>query len=463
MVALLVAGSLRAAPPPCSGADLPPAVAYLLQAEASLTRSPVWPGCSLLKRPMLFFLEADRQAWLVGGARPPVGYRIVCQDPVIVAVRKDVVADFSTTWDKDYKLKGLECFAFRFAEGENVRSAFATCVHEYFHSFQSTTFVHEEFNQGYEVEDADNQALAAMEQRALARAVTAKTADDRARFARVFVAVRALRNRRWGEAVSKTENCEERLEGTADYVEQMLVGRPDVLGDSGDAGVATMTPRLMEMPLLESMAMKRLYATGSAQGYLLDLAGVVGWKEGVVSGKSLFELMAAGYPVAEDDRQSIIEGAKTELFGYEACVGEYRDTLAQTKLDRDRALAAYDAQPGYEIRIGATSGYTSASSTGSQYRLPDRETFYTRIALFKAEGDGYRLELKDLQMIKGTGVRFRVSSSATVLLDGKLAGWNSATRKFLTITIKGPGLSFEAKRAGTWTIEGRVARIDWEK
>jgi hypothetical protein len=463
VVALLAAASVRAAPRPCAGADLPSAVRYLLQAEASLTRSPVWPGLSLLKRPMLFFLEADRRAWLVGEARPPAGYLIVCQDPVVVAVKKGVVAAFTTTWDKDYELKGISCFAFRFAEGENVRTAFATCVHEFFHSVQDVTFSNDGFSQGYEVEDAENQSLAAMEQRALARAVTAGTSNDRVRFARVFVAIRALRNLRWGEASSKTENCEERLEGTADYVEQMLVGRPDVLGESGDAGVATMRPRLMALPSVESMARKRLYATGSAQGYLLDLAGVAGWKELVVSGKSLFDLMAAAYPVAEGDRQSLIEGAKTELFGFEACLGEYRTALARTKVERDRALAAYDAQPGYEIRIEATSGYTSASSTGSQYRLPDRETLCTQMGLFKAEGDGYRLELKDLQMIEGTGARFHVDSAAKVLLDGKLAGWNPATRKFHTITVKGPGVSFEATRAGTWTVEGRIARIDWEK
>jgi hypothetical protein len=450
---------------PCKDARIPISVNLLLRTEASLKRTQLWPGLSMLKMPVLFFIDGQRTAWLVGHPKPPTDYVWVCKEYGGICVKKDTVADFNAAVNWDYSVGGVTCLAFRFEAVRDEDSGYQVFVHEYFHWFQGKVFKNgtcegygQGYRQGYKVEDAENQTLAALEQLALARALNARANEDQTRYARTFVAIRALRNERWGKRVSDSENQGERAEGTAEYVRRYLLLRQDIKAESGDVGVASIADRLMETPGLEDMQRRRLYWTGFSQCYLIDRAGVRDWKEDVNEGRCLNELMATAYPVTEGERGALIEKAKVDLFDYRAHLEKCQGELARLNGDKDAALADYKDAPGFEIRAELSAQYGNIASVGKTYNLAE-DTLYTRIQSYRLDGEGSRLELANRGVIQGATTCFHVSPDTSVTIDSVKVGWTKGTKEFTNLSLDGPGISLELRRPGTWEFDGSTATI----
>ena len=183
--------------------------------------------------------------------------------------------------------------------------------HEYFHSYQNQYFKWSDKNLGRPAHMLPEQAaLAYIEENLLAKALLAD--DDWKTYAASFTALRIYRKQLPDPfSFNRWEDEQEAIEGTARYFETRT------------KAFNYKTRTFMPPPLTHvasvllgqefdtwSMIQSRQYATGNAQGLLLDRAGV-DWKIPVQNGTPLFSIFAAAFPESKDSA-ALVAAMKSE-------------------------------------------------------------------------------------------------------------------------------------------------------
>ena len=177
----------------------------------------------------------------------------------------------------------------------------ALFIHEMFHRYQRASFKGIRGPQDLEAYPltADNLRLAALENRALAKAISTTDADVQTTAAHHFAAIRITRLR--ADQQIELDNDQERFEGTARYLEHRLADAEaqfrSVVGDYSRGLFSDPVPPL-GLTVTGYYSFSRFYASGAAILRLLDLLEVNGVDMAVEAGQSPAEVLIdyLGFP-----------------------------------------------------------------------------------------------------------------------------------------------------------------------
>lgn len=438
---------------------LAPVVQEILDAAALVDSHPIWPGFRVLDQPILL-LDGDKRSWLIGHPSPPSGFRRAAGTGVSVA--DGAAISLSKPFDFHLSFAGHDTFAFNLEKPDDPSgNDTETVIHERFHIFQETGFK-TIVPKGSTVEDVENHALAGLEQHALRAAVSAKNNKERRRYARMFVAARAERQSRWGDSLGAYEDYYEQSEGMAEYAEQMAAARMSV-----QAGVPFVFERLKSLdstPDLHDMMRGRYYATGLAQGILLDQAEERNWKLHIQGGMPLAGLMGKAYPVSAGERDAVLDEAKAAL-DYPTLREQARLVLAKHKAERDQALRDFEAQRGIFVRIPphpsgnrAGGGFTSA---GEWFEV-DEGSLHTDIVTMEVALPDLSWVVRDRPVIDGADVRFATGDSPlTATVNGERSPFGEGAVPFRTLLLESNGFRLTTTVPGELVLKGRELSIRW--
>ena len=191
----------------------------------------------------------------------------------------------------------------------------AAFMHELFHRHQ---ILHFEFlATGQDVENyaytAENIAMAMLEDHALREAVTTDDADTREIAARRFAALRMARLAADSRVV--LDNSQERIEGTARYLEHGMAGsdtRFTFHGGNYEWGLFVDPQQVPEIQVSvkEYFGFGRFYATGAAVLRTLDLLGAPGVEAAVQGGKFPAEVLIEHLGITQADVPQLVADAR---------------------------------------------------------------------------------------------------------------------------------------------------------
>lgn len=188
----------------------------------------------------------------------------------------------------------------------------ATYLHELFHRHQILSWVETGFQdiENYPL-TADNLALATLEERALAAAMTAPDDDERDLAARRFVALR-LQRRSAESAVAELDDAQEAAEGTARWIEHATAGQDDGAtydADNFDRDLQTDLGGVQGVK--DTFAFGRFYASGAAVVELLDRLGVDDYPGRIARGEAPATVLAEALSVSADDVDQLVADARS--------------------------------------------------------------------------------------------------------------------------------------------------------
>jgi hypothetical protein len=377
---------------------------------------------------------------------------------------------------------------------ERARSLFAFVVHEVFHQFQRARFgeVDEPSEERYPILDTGNSARAALEIHILEDAVRAVERRDLAGARRLTGLFLAQRRFRWEHAsplVREFERAKELTEGTAKYVETLLVVNLAVLCRTGAFADADVCPSFRSVTVpgylhadFESrltngalspadVPRNRIYPTGATMGVLLDFFGVE-WKHQAANlpdSSALADLLALSFPVPASRLESLRSEAERR---YDLPQLERRtQTLADAYVrEADDAIHAFEAQPGYRVEVQLPAAGTSRSRSSSTKRW----VVNNGSRVFGSEFLAYTLRRPNQQVFMSVErravlddlvpqgerrVAFFVPSVDSIRVDGTPLPVTSASDyRFEALSIQGTGFSLDVKVPGTLSLSaGRVA------
>ncbi len=436
-----------------------PRISLLMSFEQMIKKNPVWPGYSVLAQPIMVYRKGER-SFLLEHPTPPQDYSMIAVSPYSVAM-KEGTTQMDVTFKFHFLINGVDSFAYMYKPGPNSDSPKSIAhdagliVHERFHVFQEKDFKDIPGHLPAERYEPSGKvlAMAILEQRALAAAVTAEDQNESAFFARLFVAIRKNRNSE-GLADTNNENLEEQSEGTAQYVEINFLAR--MPGDNGRA----LKDLLQFMELctdIDSLGKTRFYATGAIQSILLDRHGQASWKSSVASGIPTADLLMALYPMSDAERQGLVDKAKAR-FDYVKLLEIGNAATAEYTAEKEKALADYNSLGGIELEVPDRGGPVGMTNW---YPLDNGDTLYPSIHYKEINDAQLKLRIENRPAISGRrGFRFHVGVHAQFLLDGQPFELSNGTYPFASLEVHEPGADMVVSVPGTIGVRDDKARIE---
>lgn len=437
-----------------------PRITLLLDADQSNQQAAVWPGYSVFGQPILLY-EAGVRSFLLAHPNPPAGYNAVLSSPQPVFEKEGPLPDLNFPFQFHRMVNKIDSFAYRYQPGGKPERDVHTIVHERFHVHQEKGFSGFTHNKRRSEPDAEDLALAALEQRTLRSALKAVDTTGSSRFVRQFLAARAERYARQPDS-RDPETDQERSEGMAEYVEVNLMNRPGVAPTPG--GILTVvTAELDRFPTIDAMVKFRYYATGAAQGLLLDRTGRADWKEAVSAGASLSSLVALAYPMASGSGQALLAEAKSE-HGYEELLKTGTQLAGDFQTQKALAISEYENAPGIEWTVPVpwdketNFGFSGANP---EFKLSNTETLRPHLILLDITGTAFTLHFTNRPAVMGSGVRFHAAAEAALLLNGSPFALSDGAYPFGTLSLTEAGLALNIARPGTLTVTGSKAVLSY--
>lgn len=462
--------------PPLATADLARANALQsgLQLIAPQTES-IWPGYRLTQIPLVFH-ERGRIAYLFHYPGPlPAGYAAL---PGLagVAVSTDRPT-YASGIDTGLAIGNFTAVSVELSADRALMQAVLTGVHEAFHYYQqkrSKAFFNHGSTAMREVETARDLALAEIEQRLLADALSAADPAKRTSLAKQFLAVRHERHQVLSQDSAGSERALEAVEGTARYVErhaQILAakGMPapalDGLGRPAETVLAEMVQHLRIPLTAELYARSRYYLTGSGIGFLLDRWSA-SWQAQVEGGRPLTDVLATACGYMPNDQPDLLKQA-LDRFDLAANIARHQTVIDQRTHQRTNSVERFWNSPDHRIEVvigfQRLKGY-SFNPVGL-VMLDDDSALLGAGSVVSAEEGGISLHIRD-EVYTGIAeppahrlVFFVDPTTLFLSVDGKpLPIANGQMRG--TISLTAPTASLHGEKA-TMTIDGRLIRIDF--
>jgi hypothetical protein len=342
-------------------------VLSLLELAAQVSASEkVWPGFQTQDLPLLVYCSGPRALALgpYPGAAPLPSYPSL--GPVALVPRTQLpLKDVGSLFLSDLRLHGVGWFVMRHQAGDDPVDWYRTLVHELFHVYQKTAFV-----PGprpacrYPYEDCANFTALAAEGQLLADLLDAdqQCSPGLADYA-------ASRLGRLGGAsgavAASIEDQEERLEGTARYVEVGYALEADLTTARAESVRAR---DALADPQPSKLQKWRYYESGRA---LLRLAkgSVAGWVE---AGDAPFRVMLRSCKLAPPPAPPLANKSLCE-----ARIGAY--------LERESSLlVAYEQATGTRLRLWLPRSTSSFySNQGMTFATTDCRLFISGLQLFE--------------------------------------------------------------------------------
>ena len=437
-----------------------PRITLLLNAEEANQQAAVWPGYLVFGQPILLY-EAGVRSFLLAHPGPPAGYNTVLSSPQTVFEKEGPLPDLNFHFQFHRLVNKIDSFAYRYQTGDKPERDVHTIVHERFHVHQEKGFSGFTHNKRSSEPDAEDLALAALEQRTLRSALLAVDPADSSRFVRQFLAARTERYVRQPDS-RDPETDQERSEGMAEYAEENLMNRPGVAPTSGGI-ITVVTAELDRFPTIDAMVKFRYYATGAAQGLLLDRAGRADWKEAVSAGASLSSQVALAYPMASGSGPALLAEAKSE-HGYEELFKTGTQLAGNFQTQKALAISEYENAPGIEWTVPVpwdketNFGFSGANP---EFKLSNTETLRPHLILLDVSGTAFTLHFTNRPAVMGSGVRFHAAAEAALLLNGSPFTLSDGAHPFGTLSLTEAGLNLNIARSGTLTVTGRKAVLSY--
>ena len=382
--------------------------------------------------------------------------------------------------------------------GSPWRYLFGFVAHEAFHQFQRSAFreIDTPAEEAYPILDARNNALAALEMHVLRDASLAVAAGDGAaarHLAGLFAAVRHERWQRASESVREYERAKEITEGTAKYVETRAVAALAALCRSRSVAAAAECPWFDTLSAGRYLAAdfaarftagalrpadvprNRIYPVAATVGLLLDFFGVA-WKAGAAGAADSFTtagLLEASLHLSPA-RFGALEREAERRYGWASILAASERLAAEYTGEYERALAAFEAQPGYrvEVQLPASGTSRSRSSTGTRWAVREGRTVLGEhfvVYTLRRPANALFLKVEErplLDEMLDAGQRrvtFVVPDLARAEADGTpLDPGTDGERRFAALRIETPGFSLQTALAGTVTVRGRTVAIRLE-
>ncbi|MBM4372533.1 MAG: hypothetical protein FJ098_12810, partial [Deltaproteobacteria bacterium] len=314
----------------------------------------------------------------------------------------------------------------------------------------------------YPLEDLGNAARALVEQEALAAALEAPVEDAAAGLQRVL----GLRLGRYssspdGDRIRIIEDWEERLEGTAKFVEERFVAEAGLAGE-GQAALLDLARRLRSLAP-EDLQKWRYYRTGEGLLRLLErLPEGPGWHHAVELGAApsdaALERMARDPPEPLEPEEAALEAARRRV------EPRIRAALAE----EERLLAEWPRQGSLHVVLVADSGAAvNYSARGVTFHLPDCSRFIGYATAFVDRRAG--LEVRDRSVLLDADrdvARYRVEffgdpAEGDFLLVDDAPPRGPGPHPFSSsIRIRGSGWKLDHHGAGSLEVLPDGLRID---
>lgn len=368
----------------------------------------------------------------------------------------------------------------------------AGVVHENFHQYQNEFFAAADqlSEERYPITDRENTALAYIEMQLLRDALLAAQSGEAESVRALLRQFVAVRNTRWSRNafVKSFESAEERVEGTAKYVEVKTLdlvqqgfgqGEAEEKVSGGYAQYAHPQYILSEFATRITGATvspvdvprNRLYPVGAALGMLLDYLGA-DWKREMTpdANASFVVLLSTALRISESSLPADLAAAK-KRYGYDDAV-KAADNLIRQHEDGFRAeLRDFESQPGYRIAIKLASKNLQRSRTSSvrRWTIDDgRRSFCKHYEVYTLRSADVTLNLHDSGVLEERDwaantrtVIFFVAEPPSVWLEGEqLQTLPSETKSFRSLKLSADMAQFQTGEPGQIRVVGHSITID---
>lgn len=409
----------------------------LYEGERAVERA--WPGYRPFSQPLLIAYQ-DGGAVLIRARTLPRGFlraRSVAATPRRFDVRFSYVDAFN--------LDGTTVTALRVHYPFELWRQESTVLHERFHEHQRRAF-HEKPHPRYSIEEPLDMTLAAVENRRLADWLDA--GDPEA--IRDFAAARLRRRRLFPGTAA--EDWEERIEGTAQFVETAAFE-----ASTGAVNAARYAARRLRARFdLESMRKSRAYEVGVALCRWLDAERVPDWRRRVEAGAAPADLVLERLSLAPDEESRRIKAAmRRPEFGRAERLA--RADIAWLRRYRDGERDVYAGIPGRSLVFKEPMKGGFSAQEWLQY--PNDESFLVVSELVQ-DRPGVHLRLGPNKAVwwRKNEFEFKLPVDARLILDG--APWKLKAGRTSFSSLKISTGSIQASFGpGELRDDGRVVRL----
>lgn len=412
-----------------------------LLAARHVIATEVWPGFDVTRVGLLYMLPRTGKVlarWPhdVDGAEPLGARRVWTTAPV--------------RWGRNDAVQVVPVDA-----ASNRAQVLGLALHEAFHVYQqhfsgagSVSLVENSMLlPEYPLFDVENEARVAAESELLRAAVEAPSARRARRLAAQFVALRRARHARLPAEIAEFERLGEAHEGVAQYV---LLRGLDALA-ARDPSLQPLVDRehAAERDVLSSTlgrddlsVRRRLYATGSQMGYLLDRLAGEGWKTRLTSERvQLQDLVAEAVRGTAVDSAELARAVGARLPAAAGAVARRESARA----DRRREILGASGTLVVLSPAALPAGRFDWCGIDPQNLLPDGEGSLLHTRMLRVCGGGRQFGAYNQPVVENrlTGLLYARADSPTLTANGET----------VPLPTRGSSVKLDNVKLSTETIE----------
>lgn len=427
----------------------------------------VWPGYDPASTPIIltfnnghifaFNLTSSNPAW----QKLNIGHSTVLYSD------KDQWGVTEVPLQPKFAIENQTAFVFHFDMMQmNPYLPFLVLIHERFHQYQFSHFVHDENAMKDAYQDnlnADNLALMQLEELILVDylKIQGNTSQDQKHKLDVlkdFIAVHNARKSVMQPASINWESHQQMMEGLADYVSAKTYDVNRILGGFyGDSHLLHTVQGYANDDSISDRAIKwRHYGVGATLGYALDFLNVQGWKEQIqTQGTPLDDMLSKALGLSEQESKHRFEEVKN-YYGYTSIRNKVNTQLIAYQNDITNYMNAFKNGEGVFVNLERPQDVSVSGGGTNQhlYYLEDGGT----LAIKESSENRTIDNLWNLSFINApvifqnkNGVRqFKVEKELIVTLDGHSYSLkdliaNNAEKSFSTLSWNGKGSRFQSE------------------
>ena len=332
----------------------------------------IWPGYRPGEYTLLIFRPGKRSFLINPKVVPPGLMRLEARGirlRVYALESNSLEASSGLPFAKNFPVAGNQAFLVRHLDSSIEAAWFRLLVHELFHEYQRLNWKKPPFPEEcrYPYHDKDNVFMAHVEALMLAEMLTAShtaRVEELALYAAIRTHRYQLEN---GKAARQIEQWEERVEGSARYVEERyMVAAGMSSREKATKRVASYLGRFRPGDLQKW----KYYRTGLTLAFLADAAGFDGWKEQCAAANCLYPyLLEQLAPALAEMPAGTMEEELDSREEVREAVSEKLDVYLERE---EKLLDKWQKQGRFKVKISFPArGGAYYTNRGTTFSLPD--------------------------------------------------------------------------------------------
>jgi hypothetical protein len=390
-----------------------------------------WPGYKPFSAPLMF-VRSGTSAVLIEHPHPPSDFNRARFSGLKVFISRQP-PEIGSLFLRKYILNKVPITVIRYDDKQTPSVNIAVAIHEHFHDYQDSWRVIS-YDQNYGTKDAEDVAMATIEQECLAGTLESRRQSD----LDCFLALRISRYGRF--PVATLERDQERREGTARFVDYESRAAAYGLQE----GLPDLIAHLRQPATVDQMGHSRSYFTGAALCYILAREAHGTWEKEIEGGQGPYDLVAKLHPMTDADARRITTSLMQSP-RYTKALDAARRGLAAWQRRRRDAIARFMKTPGTHVRL-MTGRMTNSgkldtyySSSGEEFEVEVGKKLLENADSYQSKAPGWDCDVRNRTVLFGEDAEFVVSSTAAMKLNGKAWRPVKNTTKFQTFELSEPG------------------------